>query len=67
MVRAVVDGVADGQARVLVGDDAVAVYIATRELPPGTGAGTVLRLSFNIDQAATRSKTATRTTGRERE
>jgi hypothetical protein len=63
MVRAVVDGVSEGVARVLVGDDAVAVYISTRELPPGTREGTVLRVGFTIDQAATRANAPSRPSG----
>jgi hypothetical protein len=56
VLKATIDSIQGDSARVLIGDEMVAVAISLRHLPPATHEGTVLRLSFNIDQAATLAK-----------
>ncbi|HOF88281.1 MAG TPA: DUF3006 domain-containing protein [Armatimonadota bacterium] len=53
MLRAYVESVHGESARVLIGDEAVAVSIPVHQLPPAAKEGTVLRLNMTIDQAAT--------------
>lgn len=58
MIRAYVDQIHGDMSRVLIGDEAVAVSIPLRLLPPATGEGTVLRVHFTMDTAATLAKKA---------
>ena len=56
MLKAIVDNIQGGTARLLVGDDGVAVAVPVRELPRDVRPGAVVRLSFNLDEAATRAR-----------
>lgn len=56
MIKGIVDRIDGIMARVLVGDDNVGIYIPLRELPTGTHEGSVLRLVFTPDEAATRAR-----------
>jgi hypothetical protein len=56
MLRAYVDSIQGESARVLIGDEAVAISIPMHQLPPMTKEGTVLRLNIAIDQAATAAR-----------
>jgi hypothetical protein len=56
MIRAYVDSVSGDQARVLIGEEGVAVAIPLHELPPGSRTGTTFRVRFTIDQAASPTK-----------
>jgi hypothetical protein len=60
MLRAYVDYMQGESARVLVGDEDVAISIPIHQLPPGTKQGTVLRVNLNIDQAATNARAKAR-------
>ncbi len=53
MAKAYVESVTGDVARVLIGDEGVAVAIPLRQLPPGTREGMVLQARFTIDEAAT--------------
>lgn len=65
MIRAYVDSLQGVNARVLVGEEAVAVSVPVHELPPGTKEGTVLRLNLAIDHAATASRARAKAQGLE--
>jgi len=56
MLKAYVDGIQGSTARVVIGEDAVAVAIPLRELPPGTREGMVLAVRFTIDMGATQAR-----------
>ena len=56
MSKAFVESVSGDVARVLIGDEAVAVAIPLRQLPPGTHEGMVLQARFTIDEAATAAR-----------
>ena len=56
MLTALVDSISGDTARVLIGNEEVAVAIPLKQLPPGTQEGTVLRLGFTIDDGATRAR-----------
>lgn len=60
MLRAYVDSMQSESARVLVGDEDVAISIPVHQLPPGTKQGTVLRVNLTIDQAATNARAKAR-------
>lgn len=65
--KAFVDSVTGDVARVLIGDEEVAVAIPLRQLPPGTRQGMVLQARFTIDDAATAArKKAEKTQGTEK-
>ena len=64
MLRAYIDSIQGGSARVLIGDEGVAVAIPLGDLPPGTREGMVMVVRFNIDQGATRARAAQRSSGR---
>jgi len=54
-LRAFVDQINDGVATLLLGEDeSVTVHVPVSWLPKGVKEGTVLRPSFEIDEAATR-------------
>ena len=54
-VRAFVDQINDGVATLLLGEDeSLTVRVPVSWLPKGVKEGTVLQLSFEIDEAATR-------------
>lgn len=52
-MRAVVDRIEGDLAVLLVGDEETQVVIPLRLLPEGTRESSILRLSFELDQAAT--------------
>ncbi len=52
MLRAYVESIHGESARVLIGDEAVAISIPVHLLPPAAREGTVLRLNMTVDQAA---------------
>jgi len=54
LLKAYVDSIQGGSARVVMGDDEVAVAISLGDLPPGTREGMVLAVRFNIDMGATK-------------
>lgn len=56
MSKAFVESIHGDHARVLIGEEAVAVAIPLRQLPPGTQAGMVLQAKFTIDLAATHTR-----------
>jgi len=56
MSIAFVESIHGDIARVIMGEESVAVTIPLRHLPPGTGAGTVLQAKFSIDHAATNAR-----------
>jgi len=56
MLIAIIDYIDGAHARVLIGDEGVAVVIPTTELPPRMQDGMVLRLKFTVDQAATAAR-----------
>ncbi|MHB9132437.1 MAG: hypothetical protein ACYDBB_15310 [Armatimonadota bacterium] len=56
MLTAYVDSTDGYVARVLIGDESVAVAIPLHELPPGTRDGMVLCLRFSIDSGATAAR-----------
>ncbi len=56
MLKGVVDRIDGIMARVLVGEDQVGIYVPVRELPGGTHVGSVLRVQFSPDEAATRAR-----------
>lgn len=56
MIKAYVDSIQGSTARVVIGEDAVAVAIPLNELPPGTREGMVLAVRFNIDMGATQAR-----------
>jgi len=56
LLKALVERIDGSYARVLVGDEGVAVSIAVNNLPPRVHEGMVLSLKFSIDQAATASR-----------
>jgi len=56
ILKASVDSIDGDNARVLVGDEGVAISVPVQLLPPGTHQGMVLRVRFTIDQAATNAK-----------
>ncbi|MHB0939279.1 MAG: DUF3006 domain-containing protein [Armatimonadota bacterium] len=56
MLQAYVDSIQGSTARVVIGEDQVAVAIPLRELPPGTREGMVLAVRFNIDMGATQAR-----------
>lgn len=58
MLKGYVDSIQGMAARVLIGDEEVAVAIPVHELPPGTREGMVLALRFNIDHGATAARAA---------
>jgi len=58
LLTAYVDSIQGGSARVVIGEDAVAVAISLRDLPPGTREGMVLAVRFNIDMGATQARKA---------
>ena len=64
MLKAYVDSMQSGTARVLIGDEGVAVAVSARDLPPGTREGMVLALRFSIDEGATRARAAKSTAER---
>ncbi|HEY3378352.1 MAG TPA: DUF3006 domain-containing protein [Armatimonadota bacterium] len=53
MLKAIVDSINGNYARVLIGDEGVAVAIHTSHLPPRIHDGAVLQVKFTLDQAAT--------------
>ena len=53
---AVVDNIDGSYARLLIGDDAVAISVAVSHLPPRAHEGMVLRVRFSADQAATNAQ-----------
>ena len=57
-VKAYVDSIYGDSARVLIGDEGVAVAVPLRLLPPRTLVGMVLRVRFTLDQAATLARGA---------
>jgi len=65
MLKAYVDNMSGVMARVLIGDEEVAVAIPVRDLPPGTQEGMVLAVRFTIDQGATRARAAGATRSRD--
>jgi hypothetical protein len=53
-IRAFVDQINEGVATLLLGEDeSVKAHLPVAWLPAGTAEGTVLRLGFEIDDAAT--------------
>ncbi len=58
MITAYVDRIDGDAARLLIGNESVAIAIPLNQLPPGTREGTVLRLVFSIHQGATKAKQA---------
>jgi len=56
LLKAYVDSIQGGNARVVMGDDEVAVAISLGDLPPGTREGMVLAVRFNIDMGATKER-----------
>lgn len=56
MLKAYVDSIQGGSARLVIGEDEVAVAIPLDELPPGTREGMVLAVRFNIDLGATKAR-----------
>lgn len=58
MLKAYVDNIQGGSARVVIGEDEVAVAIPLGDLPPGTREGMVLAVRFNIDMGATQARKA---------
>ncbi|MHB9022686.1 MAG: hypothetical protein ACYC7E_00715 [Armatimonadota bacterium] len=63
MIKASVESISGDQARVLVGDERVAIILPLQELPPGTRAGTTFRLRFSIEGAASQTPSAKATDG----
>lgn len=58
MLTGIVDRIDGNQARVLIGDEGVAVAIPLRYLPPRIFEGAVVRLKFTLDQASTAARDA---------
>jgi hypothetical protein len=56
MQRAIVDRIDGNTARVLMGDEEVAVYVQLAYLPPHVHEGMVLRARYSIDTAATAAR-----------
>lgn len=55
-MKAVVDKIDSGYARVLFGEDAVAISVALSDLPPRAHEGMGLHVRFNVDPTATVGK-----------
>jgi hypothetical protein len=56
ILNAYVDSISGDTARILIGDEGVAISVPLYLLPPGTRQGVVLRLRFTVDQAATNAR-----------
>lgn len=56
MIKAYVENIYGDVARVMIGDEGVAIAVPLRQLPRDTHEGTVMRLHFTVDQGATLAK-----------
>jgi hypothetical protein len=65
MLTAIIDRIDGNQARVLIGDEGVAVLIGLQHLPPHSHEGMVMRLKFTADAASTAAREGKSRYGRE--